>query len=119
LLPCQNKNAWSQQVKPSCSEKQKHVVGCELSGQQQQRNYINQGCQVGFFEKNFTNLAFFQVGWLENFIWLFWRFPGIVSSWLVVESSNGLLAFYTTAFSSAQKNIYYSNFIDDTFAKCF
>jgi len=64
---------------------------------------------LAFFRPNFRNLAFFQIGWPKNFIWLF----GIISSWLTLRNLFRLLALQGEIFTSEGK-YYYSIFFGNT-----
>jgi len=46
-----------------------------------------------FFRQDFRHLALFQVGWSEKFHLAFSSFSCLVSSWLALKISLGLLAF--------------------------
>jgi len=61
-----------------------------------------------FFRPNCRNLALFQVGWLEKFHLAFRPFSGLVSSWLALTNSFGLLAFLRWKSFTCRKIFYWS-----------
>jgi len=69
---------------------------CSVRTAQSSQTQSRQGCQIGFFTPNFTNLAFLEVVGVKKIVWLFGFF--FFNIWLFLKavracSQTGGLAF--------------------------
>jgi len=76
--------------------------------------------RLAFSGPNFKNLASFQVGWPKRFELAFWPFFGLISSWMALKNSFGILALFWPFFAeigSCERKYLYSIFSATQFEK--